>query len=142
MIELTRVPDWRGRLNEFLNEVRRTPFAWSAFDCGPAFTGRAVEAVTGVDVCSAYRGQYASAGEAVRLVERAGFDDLADLVASILPEYEHPSQAKVGDIAAVKTDGPFGWSLGVVNGERIFVLHETGLVTVDFLTASRAFGVG
>ncbi len=34
------------------------------------------------------------------------------------------------------------YALGVVNGERIFVLRETGLGTVDLLDAKRAFKVG
>jgi hypothetical protein len=142
MIDLRRLPDWRSHLDDMINEVRRTPFEWGAMDCGPAFTGRAVEAITGTNYLGAFAGRYSTVAEAVALMEAEGFNDLADLVASLLPEYEHASQSKVGDIAAVPTDGPFGWSLGIVGGERIFAMHKVGLVTVDFLTAKRAFRVG
>jgi hypothetical protein len=142
MLDLQRLPDWRVRLDDMINDVRRKPFEWGAMDCGPAFTGRAVEAITSVNYLAAFIGGYSTVAEAVALMEGEGFTDLADLVASLLPEHEHASQAKVGDIAAVPTDGPFGWSLGIVGGERIFAMHKVGLVTVDFLTAKRAFRVG
>ena len=142
MIPLTRLPDWRTRLSEFIDAVRRTPFEWGTFDCGTGLAGPAVAALTGVDVCLPYRGTYASPQAAMRVVLAAGHRNLGDLVASILPELQHPSQATVGDIAAVETGSALGWSLGVVNGERIFVLRENGLATVELLTAKRAFKVG
>ncbi|MNL80509.1 hypothetical protein D3C87_2073860 [compost metagenome] len=54
----------------------------------------------------------------------------------------HPSEARVGDIAAIDVGGPIGHALGVVNGERIFVLGETGIGTVDLLKAAMCFKVG
>lgn len=76
------------------------------------------------------------------VVARAGFADLADLVASILPEI-HPSEAKVGDIAAIPTGTALGHGLGVVNGGgTILVLREEGIGVVGLLSADRAFRVG
>ncbi len=139
---MKRLPDWRQRFEAAIDDIRRTAFAWGTHDCGPALAGRIVLAVTGVDVAAPYRDQYRTASEAVRLIREAGFNDLADLVASILPEI-HPSQARIGDIAAFSIEGsPLGSALGVVNGERVFVLRPEGVGTMGLLQAHRAFKVG
>ena len=44
--------------------------------------------------------------------------------------------------AAIPADDGFGFTLGVVNGERIFVLRPDGFGTVDLLAAGRAFRIG
>lgn len=142
MQTLTRRDDWRSRLEAAIDQVKAIPFAWeSQIDCGPHLTGRIVEALTGVDVAVAFRGRYTTAAGAVRVMREAGFDNLGDLVASILPEI-HPSQAGVGDIVAIADDTPFGFALGVVNGDRAFVMRPDGLGTVELLDAQRAFKVG
>ena len=141
MLDLQRLPDWRVRLDDMINDVRRTPYLIGTFDCGPSFAGRAVEAVAGVNVLGHYAGRYATEEEALMLVVEDG-PELPDLVAKLLPEYAHASEAKVGDIAAIPIGGPFGWALGVVNGERIFVLRGDGIGTIGLLAAKRAFRVG
>jgi hypothetical protein len=141
MLDLQRLPDWRVRLDDMINDVRRKPYAIGTFDCGPSFTGRAVEAVTGVNVLAPYAGRYSTEDEALALIFDEG-PELPDIVASMLPEYAHASEAKVGDLAAIPISGPFGWALGVVNGERIFVLRGDGLGTIGLLAAKRAFRVG
>ncbi|WP_085025599.1 DUF6950 family protein [Ensifer aridi] len=139
--ELKRLPDWRRRFEAAIDEIKALPFAWGDHDCGPGLAGRLAFALTGVDCAAQYRGSYDSAASALRVMHEAGFDNLGDLVAAILPEI-HISAAAIGDIAAVPVNGPFGYALGVVNGERIFVLKETGVGTVDLLDATRAFKVG
>ncbi|MET3602224.1 DUF6950 family protein, partial [Martelella mangrovi] len=47
-----------------------------------------------------------------------------------------------GDVAAIPSNDGFGFTLGIVNGERIFVLRPEGFGTVDLLAASRAFSIG
>jgi hypothetical protein len=42
---------------------------------------------------------------------------------------------------ALPSGDDFGYSLGVVNGDRVFVIHETGLGTRDLTEAKRAFKV-
>lgn len=138
---MKRLDDWRPRFEQVIDDMRLKPFAWRDNDCGPALVGRSVEALTGVDIAVAYRGKYSDAASALRLVRSHGFDDLADLVASLLPEI-HPSRARVGDIAAFEMDSPFRSALGVVNGERVFVLRPEGIGTMNLLQARRAFKVG
>ena len=54
----------------------------------------------------------------------------------------HVSQAMLGDVAEVPDESPFGHALGIVNGERLLVMREDGIGTVDLLSATRAFRVG
>lgn len=139
--DLVRVKNWRACFVAEIDRLKRTPFAWGSHDCGPGLAGNLVLAITGVDCAAQFRGEYSTAAGALKTMKAAGFDNLADLVASMLPEI-HPSEAGIGDIAAVPHEGPLGYALGVVNGERIFVLRESGLGTVDLLDAKRAFKVG
>ncbi|MGE6740255.1 DUF6950 family protein [Allorhizobium pseudoryzae] len=141
MIILERTPGWRRRFEAVCDDWKREPFSWGDNDCAVGLVGRLVEAVTGQDLTAQYRGQYDDAESAYRQMRRAGFTNLADMVASILPEI-HPSQAKIGDVAAFRTDSPFGFALGVVNGERVLLLREVGFGTLDLLEAERAFKVG
>jgi hypothetical protein len=141
MMELTRLPDWRHRFAEQVDELRRIPFDWDGNDCVVGLAGNMVKALTGTDCVEPYRGKYSTAAGALKVVRSAGFENLGDMVASMLPEI-HPSAAHVGDIAAIPMDSPFGFALGVVNGERIFVLMPDGVGTVDLLDATRAFRVG
>ncbi|CAD7055487.1 hypothetical protein RHAB21_00727 [Pseudorhizobium halotolerans] len=138
---LTRHKDWRRRYEAAIDEIKARPFVWGEHDCGPSLAGRLVHAMTGVDLSAQYAGTYHDALSAARLIRELGFETLGDLVASMLPPI-HPSQAEIGDIAAIAMDGPIGHALGVVNGERIFVLTETGVGTVDLLDAAICFKVG
>ncbi len=142
MTPLVRKPDWRARFEATVDEIKATAFEWGVHDCGPSFAGRLVYAMTGVDLAAQYNGAYSSEQEALAIIREAGFATLGEMVASMLPEI-HPSQARIGDVAAIKVDKPIGHALGVVNGERIFVLMPSGGVgTVSLVSASMAFKVG
>lgn len=141
MSDLQRKPDWRTQFETIVDAIKAEPFAWGTHDCGPGLAGRIVFAMTGVDLAAQYVGQYQDAASAARLIRSLGFDTLGDLVASMLPEI-HPSAARLGDIAAIRVGGPIGHALGVVNGERIIVLKETGYGTLDLLDAETCFKVG
>lgn len=138
---LKRKADWRSRFEAVIDDIKTTPFAWGTHDCGPGLAGRVVAAMTGVDLSAQYASDYHDAASAARLIRQLGFDTLAELVASLLPPI-HPSRAEMGDIAAIHVGGPIGHALGVVNGERIIVLKETGYGTVDLLDAETCFKVG
>lgn len=138
---MARSSQWRRKFEAVIDDIKSRPFSWEDNECATGLVGRVVKAVTDQDLAAEYRGTFKDAAGALRVMKKAGFDDLADMVGSILPEI-HPSQAKIGDIAAIKMDSPFGHALGVVNGERVFVLMEGGIGTVDLLECGRAFKVG
>ncbi len=138
---MPRVEQWRGRFEAAVDAIKGKPFDWETNECGTGLVGNIVLAVTGQDMAGPYRGKHKDAKSALRTMREAGFQNLGDFVASMLPEI-HPSQAKIGDIAAMEVDSPFGHALGVVNGERVFVLMENGIGTIDLLQCQRAFKVG
>jgi hypothetical protein len=138
---VVRRGDWHSRLNAFIDGVKRKPFDWTANNCGEHFAAGAVLAMTDEDIAAKWRGRYSTSTAAIRMMKKDGFSSLGDMVASVLPEV-HPSQAKLGDIASVPVDGPFGASLGVVNGEVILVLGEQSMGVVPLARAERVFAVG
>lgn len=139
--DVTRLSDWRIRLETYLHEVWREPFVYGSHDCG-LFAAGAVKAMTGEDFGEGYRGGYKTLTGALRKLKMAGFANHADLAASLFDEV-HPSAAQVGDLAAIKVSDAGHYALGVVQGARIYVLRhdQLGLGTVDLLDADRAFRV-
>ena len=139
---MMRLPNWRRRLKDFIDRVRKTPLDYEHFDCGPAWAGELVRELTGEDPAAPFRGRYKSRAGALRVMRATGHADLASLVSTLLPAWEHASQARVGDLVAVPTPGPFGYSLGICNGATIFVLRDDGVGVMDLLAASHAWRVG
>jgi hypothetical protein len=135
-----RLPGWRKRLDDLIEEIRRRPFDWKNADCAIAFGARAVEAINGKDLAAPYRGEYKNSNEAFAVMKKAGFKRLDDMVASLLPEIP-VSFAQVGDIVTFPKKDRFKATIGVVNGERVFVVTEEGLGTLELTQAKRAFKV-
>lgn len=140
MITLSRRRDWRARLNAYIAEIKAAPLEWGAHDCAVGLAARAIEAMTGVDVAAEWRGRYATPAEALRVLREDGFADLEALGRSMLPAV-HPSRGQLGDIALVPTGEALD-ALGVVIGDRILVLTQTGVGSVDLLAARVVFRVG
>jgi hypothetical protein len=136
---MPRKPGWNGRLVAAINAFRRQPFQYGSMDCFRLVTA-SYEAITGEKFGKLEWHAYTDEASGLAALKAEGFADLAAVVASVLPEI-HPSQAALGDIAAIPSETAFGYALGVVSGARIFVFSEAGLSTVDLLTAKRAFRV-
>lgn len=142
MSKFKRLPDWRSRLAAFLAVDPGKKFAWGENDCFLGLVAPAVEAMTGQDIGAPFRGTYDTAEGARKVLEAAGFSDLADALASYFPEI-HPSRMHIGDIAVIPSDADgVGAGLGLVIGERIMALSPSGQGSVRLLRASRAFRVG
>ncbi|WP_176086995.1 hypothetical protein [Martelella sp. HB161492] len=141
MTDLKRLDGWRARFDAACDTMRSEPFSWGENDCAVGLVGNLTLALTGADLAAPWRGRYTTAIGALRVLRHDGFADLGALAASILPEC-HIARARIGDIAAIPSEDGFGFALGVVNGERIFVLTDAGFGTVDLMTAKRAFRVG
>jgi len=136
---IKRYADWRTRLSVYLHEVAHKPFQWGEHDCA-LFAAGAVQAMTGEDFASDHRAKYKTLIGGLRRLKQVGFADHAEMAASIFDEC-HPSSAHVGDLAAIETDE--GIALGVVQGQRIFVLRpdQASIGTVALLDAKRTFHV-
>lgn len=112
------------------------PFSYGQNDCA-LFVADCLEAVTGVDFAAPYRGLYHTAAAALRVLRDDGYSDLCALVAAHLEEIP-PAMARAGDVMAFPAEET-DWALGIVNGERVTVLHLNGLGTVARERAERAF---
>lgn len=136
---MKRLPGWRGRLDQALDDARK-PFCWGENDCCVGLAGPAVLALTGEDLAIPFRSQYSTALGALKALKAAGFDDLDAFAASYFPK-AHPSRARMGDLAAFKADDT-GWALGVVIGAQTTVLRPDGIGIVRTLDADHIFLVG
>lgn len=134
---MNRHPSWRTRLGAYLADAARTPFVEGRHDCA-LFAAGAVLAMTGKDPAARFRGRYRTTKGGLRVLRRAGYHDHLALAEAHFEEVP-PAFARVGDLAAVPgADGP---ALGVVQGERIYVLRPEGLGSVSLLQATRALRV-
>lgn len=140
MLALERRHDWRTHLNAYLNDIKAADLVWGKHDCAIGLAAHAIEAMTGVDIASQWRGRYDDAASALRMLRKDGFADLEALGRSLLPAVP-PAMAQIGDIALVPNDSELA-ALGVVIGDRIMVLAENGIGSVDLLQASVVFRVG
>ena len=139
---MTRVPDWHSRFVAFIDSMRFEPFKWGTADCGPAWAGRAVEALTGKpNPAEEHIGTYTTRAGAIRAMKEAGFSDMKEAVTSFLGEPVHISMAYTGDIAIIPDNSPLGYSLGIVNGDRIFFRRPDGIGTLDLLEAESVFKI-
>lgn len=135
---MSRLPDWRARLVDYVDRVRAEPFAFGANDCGQ-FAGGWLEALTGENPAAELRGAYTSQAAGIALLRaRMGYTGPVDWARALFPIIP-AAMAQVGDLAVLRTpDGP---ALGGVQGERIFAVGADGLRTVDLLSARSAFRV-
>lgn len=133
-----RRKDWAARLQAYLQETAHKPYDEATHNCG-TFAAGAVEAITGEAFGAEFTQARTLKGQIARL-RKAGFGTHADYAATLFEEI-HPSQARIGDLAAFEVEGPLGIALGIVNGEKTFVLRPECLATLDTLSAVRAFRV-
>lgn len=138
---MSRRTDWYTRYVAFIEDMRQKPFEWGTADCGPAWAGQLIEVVTERDNPVAETvGTYKSRKGALQKMKKLGYDNLKDAAESILGiPSQHPSMGAIGDLALIKTDDKFGYSFGVVNGERVFFRREDGIGTTDLLEAECIF---
>jgi hypothetical protein len=102
MPKLVRLPDWEGRLSEFLYEsqIMGVELDWEFHNC-TSWVCDAIEVMTGVDIYSEYRGESTTSLGAFRMMVKHGFNNLNDIVASKLPEIS-PVYAQRGDLVMCK----------------------------------------
>lgn len=143
MTELTRIEgEWRARFAAEMDRQRQIPFSWGAHDCFLGLVTEAVRAITGADIGRGFRGRYKSARKAAAVLQEDGFASLGDLMASLLPELEHPSRAGVGDVGIVAHEGDVGEALCIVDASCLIVMTELGHGIRPREDMIRAFKVG
>lgn len=125
MIEIHRREDWEQRVNEYVAGIRKREHSWGGknggLDCALAWAG-AIEAMTDVDLMKEFRGKYSTEEEAMTLIEKAGYRDLASLLDDRLPRVTR-SMAQRGDLVMVK-----GGALALAWGEVALAIGEARAV--------------
>lgn len=141
---MERTAGWEVRLADALARWRMASFAWGESDC-LLFCGEVVEALTEIDMTSAYRGKYDNARGAAKLLGGKP----GRLITGFLDErFERQpvAMARRGDVVFV-TDGEdrlFGGAAAVVdlNGRAILALSEEGMKALPMERAAAAWAVG
>lgn len=136
---LTKLPDWRARLDLFVGASTRRPFEWGVHDCA-LFAAEGVDAQTGSDFAAEFRGRYSTFEEGLKLIQEAGYDDHVALAAASLIEIP-PAFARIGDVAAVEF-GTTDLTLMIVAGHRLIGPMPGMRGSVPLTSAVRAFAVG
>lgn len=143
---MERLEHWEQALNAFVSNHRDRPFAWGQWDC-ILMACSAVEAITGADPASAYRGRYGDAQGAARALREIGLGTLIRTMNATFPR-RAVSKARRGDL--VMAAGAAGVCIGA---EAVFVGEERlaeaagismreGLVTIPRALWSKAWTVG
>jgi hypothetical protein len=121
-----RLPDWEDRLHAYLDSVAGAPFAYGRHDCA-LHGANAVEAMTGADFGTAFRGKYRSAAGATRALKLYGAGDLVATFTAALGAPINPAFAGRGDLV-LHADPSSGGSIGVgMAGFAWFAGEEDGL---------------
>ena len=144
---MTRTENWATEeFHEFLLSRASTPFTWGENDCA-LFAADGIEAMTGTDIASDFRGKYtdeASALEAIKTI--AGGTTVEDAAAYCaekhgLTEWKYPLMAQRGDLVVVDDDGRIGAGLVHLNGRHVVAPSDEGLKRIPITSIKRAWHV-
>jgi len=125
--------DWETRLSEHIEAHRTAAFEWGRCDCC-TFSMGAIQAMTGVDHMSEFRGHYSSELGSLRALKRIGAGSLE----STLDDKFTPApiaRARRGDLAF------FAGCVGVVMGDFAWFMAEDGLEKVPRRMWDKAWAV-
>ena len=131
-----RVPDWERRL---MAAVAHTPaFQWGTADCC-TFAARIVLDMTGRDLLAVFRGKYATARGAIRLINTGGGLEL--LISQRLgPPLPRVAQAHRGDVVLARTrEGEP--TVGICVGDKIAAQGMAGAVFLPLDAGVAAWSV-
>ena len=130
-----RTKHWCTReLYKFIMSRQATPFAWGT-NCCAMFAADAIQAMTGVDIASDFRGLYADAAGAQAAIEKVTgvkggtIEDAAAYCANKhqLTEWKYPLLAQRGDLVIYEEEGRRLAGIIHLSGRHIISPGETGL---------------
>jgi hypothetical protein len=144
-----RSQHWATRaLHQFLVNARSLPFAWGSHDCA-LFAANGIEAMTGVDIASEFRGLYTDEASAKAAIEKVAgvfngtVEDAAVYCAAKhgLVELVHPLMAQRGDLVVLEDSGRVIAGLVHLSGREIVCAGEKGLKKISITNVKRAWRV-
>lgn len=144
---MQRLPHWAEALHNYLIANAKTLFSWGSFDCA-LFTAGAIEAVTGTDVATDFKGKYTDEAGAIATIKSvtsgSTVEDAAVYVAKKyeLTELKFVLCAQRGDM--VVFDGDEGVAVGIVhlNGTECLFVTAKGINKIPLKQIRRAWRVG
>lgn len=140
---MKRAENWPEALNDYIDSIRKSPFAWGTLDCC-MMAADAVQDMTGEDFASDFRGKYddpVSAYKALADFAGGGVDKAINKIAANLKWQEcAPKKAHRGDPVLIAPahcggDPRFGGALGICIGRYVLVMTENGLGAIERLPA-------
>lgn len=130
-----RYHDWQSRLHNYLSSVYQTPFKYGVFDCG-VFSSEAIEAMTGADLASQFRGRYTTRKEALKLVgtmeqvaERSGLKPVPVVF------------GQRGDLAVIRSGVKSSLGIVSLHGNDVLSPGKDGLMRVEMNQVTKVFRV-
>lgn len=134
---LTRLPDWRLRLDALVHERTSVPFVWGVQDCA-LWAADCVLAITGIDLAADLRG-HRSARQALRTIRKHG--GLFSIATRALGPAAGVHNASEGDVLLVGMGKRV--ALGVMlPGPMVVGPGATGLCAAPLSDALCAWRVG
>ena len=129
-----RILNWEAALSDYIATKRHEPFEYGVNDCC-LFAAGAVEAITGEDPMSEFRGKYDSLKTSIKAIKEIGAGTLEATMDGKFPEVEI-GQAQRGDLAF------FDDSVGVVMGGFAYFVSDDGLERIDRSVWDKCWSVG
>lgn len=145
-MSLARVQHWETRaFHNFLLARAKTAFAWGVNDCA-LFAADGIQAITGVDIASDFRGKYHDkAGAMAAIATIAGGTTVADAAAWCaqkhgLTEWPRPLFARRGDLVVFENDSAeLVAGLVHLSGRHIVAVAESGLFRFPISAVKRSW---
>lgn len=137
---MMRQTNWPARLNAFIEQRRKMPFAWGGNDCC-LFVCDWISLLTGIDPAKKLRGTYADALSAARVLKRhRGVEAIAarQCRANGWPSVPVVSAMR-GDIVSLPTE--HGAALGICLGRHAAFPGPAGLVFVALHECRHAWNI-
>jgi hypothetical protein len=129
-----RISTWEDALSGYIVAKRHEPFEYGVNDCC-LFAAGAVEAITGEDPMSEFRGQYDSLKTSLKAIKDIGAGTLEETMDAKFPEVEI-GHAQRGDLAF------FDGSVGVVMGGFAYFVSDDGLERINRSLWDKCWSVG
>lgn len=135
---MKKVDGWVSHLFDYVKSVWTTPFEWGKFDCF-IFMGGAIRAMTGDGFVDQIIGKYSSYEEALEICRQHGYTSPLDFIVRNFEQNPSILHTMRGDIVIVKDDGEL--LIGICQGDRVYLVGDTGIVTCPLEMAKRSYRV-
>jgi hypothetical protein len=129
-----RISTWEEALSNYIITKRHEPFEYGVNDCC-LFAAGAVEAITGEDPMSEFRGKYDSLKTSLKAIKDIGEGTLEATMDGKFPEVAI-GHAQRGDLAF------FNDSVGVVVGGFAYFVSDDGLERINRSFWGKCWSVG